>query len=137
MYADANQVPSGSTLHGFDVCIVGAGAAGIAMAARLIASNLKVLVLSSGGPLASVPAPVDESIYRGVPGPFLRKVDPEFLTRSRLRMFGGTTNHFTYWSQPLEDADLQARPGYRSVSWPIGIDELNRYYPDANDTAHF
>ena len=34
MYFDANQIPNGTTLSNFDVCIVGAGAAGIAMAIR-------------------------------------------------------------------------------------------------------
>jgi choline dehydrogenase-like flavoprotein len=137
MYFDANQLPDGATLRGFDICIVGAGAAGIAMAARLIPSNKKVLMVSSGPPSAPVETPANESMYKGVLGPFLRKVDPEFLTRSRLRMYGGTTNHFYFWARPLEDADLTARPGYRDASWPLDISELDRYYPDANDTGGY
>lgn len=136
MYLNADQLPSGVTLTGFDICIVGAGAAGIALATRLIGSSLKVLVVSSGGAFdtgqSPSPNPALESIYQGVLGPFMQKVDPIFLTRSRLNMYGGTTNHFWFWARPLDDADLKSRPGYRDAYWPLTMDELNRYYPDAN-----
>jgi choline dehydrogenase-like flavoprotein len=80
MYLSADQVPDGTLLQGFDLCIVGAGAAGLVMAHRLAGSTLKVLVLSSGSasdrgrPMAAL-----QSIYRGTTGPFLEKVDPIFL----------------------------------------------------------
>ena len=48
MYLNADHLPDGMVLQGFDICIVGAGAAGLAMAKRLIGSSKKVLVLSSG-----------------------------------------------------------------------------------------
>ncbi len=137
MYLDANQVPSEETLRAFDICIVGAGAAGIALAARLIPSTKKVLLITSGSPSASVQSPADEAMYQGVLGPFMKQVDPNYLTRSRLRMYGGSTNKFKYWTRPLDEADLKPRPGYRDASWPLDIAELNRYYPDANDTGHF
>ena len=50
-------------------------------------------------------------------------------------MYGGSTNHFTYVSRPLDAADPNPRPGYRDASWPFDIAELDRYYPDANDTG--
>jgi choline dehydrogenase-like flavoprotein len=138
MYFDANQIPTGATLSGFDVCIVGAGAAGITMATRLAATTKKVLVITSGSSLGrDRPLPPDQSMYGGVLGSFMQKADPQFLTRSRLRMYGGTTNHFGYWARPLEEDDLKPRPGYRNASWPIDINELNRYYPAANDTGNF
>ena len=133
MYSNANQLPPGSTLSGFDICIAGAGAAGIALATRLIASSKRVLVLESGEPAdAGKPDPVLESIYGGTLGAFLTEVDPIFLQRSRLNMYGGTTNHFWFFAHPMEAADLEPRPGYRDAHWPITIGELNRYYPDAN-----
>ncbi|MGH9827177.1 MAG: hypothetical protein ACREDR_28450, partial [Blastocatellia bacterium] len=137
MYLDANRIPNDTTLGGFDVCIVGAGAAGIPMALRFPTTKNVLLItsgpsLSQGGP--SIP---DQSLYEGVLGPFMKKVDSAFLTRSRLRMYGGTTNHFGYWARPLEEPDMNPRPGYRDASWPLDISELNRYYPAANDTGHF
>jgi choline dehydrogenase-like flavoprotein len=137
MYFDANKIPRDETLNGFDICIVGAGAAGIAMATRLIASDKKVLLITSGSSSAVTQSPFDEAMYKGVLGPFMEKVDPQFLTRSRLRMYGGSTNHFKYWARPLDEADLKPRPGYRDASWPLDISELHRYYPDANATGNF
>ena len=133
MYVSASQIPSGSVLKGFDICIAGAGAAGIAMAHRLIGSSKRVLVLANGSPTdAGQPNPTLEEIYGGTLGAFTKKVDPIFLTRSRLNMYGGTTNHFDFYAHPMDEADLAPRPGYRDACWPISIDELNRYYPDAN-----
>jgi choline dehydrogenase-like flavoprotein len=138
MYLDANELAAGFTLGGSDICIVGSGAAGISMAARLSSTSRKVLVITSGSRTdRGRPSGVDQSLYEGVLGPFIKKVDPEFLSRSRLRMYGGTTNHFGYWARPLEEADLNPRPGYRDASWPLHLAELNRYYPDANDTGRF
>ena len=48
MYYHADQLPEDTILQGFDICIVGAGAAGIAMAQRLANSSLKVILLVSG-----------------------------------------------------------------------------------------
>jgi choline dehydrogenase-like flavoprotein len=138
MYLDANQIPNGAVLGGFDICIVGAGAAGIAMAARLAATDKKVLVITSGSSTGRyAPSPSDQILYAGQVGSFMQKVDPSFLTRSRQRMYGGTTNHFGYWARPLERVDLLPRPGYRDAAWPIDIKELDAYYPAANDTGQF
>ncbi|NOT63776.1 MAG: GMC family oxidoreductase [Acidobacteria bacterium] len=141
MYSDARQLPDGITLTGYDICIAGAGAAGIALATRLIGSSKKVLLISSGdsndGGQSPAPDPTLESIYQGVLGPFMHNVDPIFLTRSRLNMYGGTTNHFWFWASPLSEADLQPRPGYRDAYWPLDLAELNRYYPDANAFGGF
>jgi choline dehydrogenase-like flavoprotein len=138
MYLNADQFPDGTLLQGFDVCIVGAGAAGLAMAKRLIGSSRRVLVLSSGSAAdRGRPATRHQSIYRGTVGPLLEKVDPAFLDRSRLHMYGGTTNHFGFWSRPLDEIDMRPRPGYRDASWPFGLDELARYYQDAHHFGRF
>jgi len=134
MYLDANTLPEGTTLSNFDICIAGGGVAGLVVASELIGSNARVLVLSNGQATDAGPAPdpARQSIYDGTIGPFMTKVRPEFLTVSRLNMYGGTSNHFWFNAYPLDQADLEPRPGYRDASWPIGIDELNSYYPRAN-----
>jgi thioredoxin reductase len=48
MHIDANTLENGAVLEG-DLCIVGAGAAGITMALQWIGSPLKVLLLEGGG----------------------------------------------------------------------------------------
>ncbi|MDE2776449.1 MAG: GMC oxidoreductase [Chloroflexota bacterium] len=138
MYCYADQLREGAILQGFDICIVGAGAAGIAMAQRLANSSLKVILLVSGGPAdRSVPAEARQSLYEGTVGEFLAKVDPNFPQRSRLNMYGGTTNHFGFWARPLDAADMMARPGYRDVGWLISPEELRPYYVAAHEFGHF
>ena len=48
MPIDANDIPRNST-QGRDVCILGAGPAGISLAMELIGSGLDVYLLESGG----------------------------------------------------------------------------------------
>ena len=138
MFLTADELPDGTLVQGFDICIVGTGAAGIPLARRLIGSSKKVLMLSSGRPSdRGRPTGYRQSIYRGTLGPFVAKVDSIFLERSRLHMHGGTTNHFGFWSLPLDEADLKPRPGYRDASWPIDFSVLKDYYPEANQYGHF
>ena len=57
MYFDANQLANGALVTGYDICIVGAGAAGIALAARLVGGTKKVLLISNGSSSASAAEP--------------------------------------------------------------------------------
>ncbi len=138
MYLNADNLPDGTLLQGFDICIVGAGAAGLPMANRLIGSGKRVLLIVSGTVNdRHLPTEQRQSIYRGTVGDFLKRVDPIFLDRSRQNMYGGTTNHFGFWSRPLDDADLRARPGYRDASWPLTSADLAPYYLAAHEYARF
>ena len=138
MYHYADELPEGAVLQGFDICIVGAGAAGIAMAQRLAGSSLKVILLVSGAPGdRGFPNDARQSLYEGTVGDFLRKVDPVFPQRSRLNMYGGTTNHFGFWARPLDEADMAPRPGYRDAGWQFDQDELKPYYIDAHTFGRF
>src|SRR5260370_18796741 len=120
MYASADQLPNGSTLKGYDICIAGGGVAAIAIATRLIGSPLKILVLCNGQPTDSGQNadPTHQSIYNGTLGPFMTKVDPIFTTRSRLNMYGGTSNHFWFFPHPLGEFDLKPRPRYHGAPLP-------------------
>ncbi len=138
MYQYADQLPANTVLQGFDLCIVGAGAAGIAMAQRLAKSSLSVLLLVSGSPGDKARPDQDrQSLYQGGTGDFLRKVDPDFCQRSRLNMYGGTTNHFGFWARPLDPIDFEPRPGYRASSWSLPYEELQPYYLDAHQFGQF
>ncbi len=139
MYRNATELAPGTIVKDFDICIAGAGAAGIIMAYRLIDSSKKVLLLANGSfdDTGATPGEALQSIYRGTLGPFLSGVDPIFLTRSRLNMYGGTTNHFQYNARPLDEADLAPRPGYRTAGWPLTMEALNEYYQAANLLGNF
>lgn len=134
----ADQLPADAVIEGYDICIVGAGAAGIAMAQRLANTSSKVLLLVSGGPGdRGLPDAARQSLYGGTIGDFLARVDPDFLRRSRLNMYGGTTNHFGFWARPLDPIDFMPRPGFREAGWQINLDDLMPYYRDAHAFGQF
>jgi len=125
MLLDARQFPVGTVLDA-EICIVGAGAAGIAMAMALRGRGLRVLLLESGGlELEEATQALYEGSSVGVPN--------EALDVSRLRYFGGTTNHWAGWCRPLEPWDF--RPGEVGAAgaadirtWPITREVLDPYY---------
>lgn len=138
MYLHADQLPEHTVLQGFDICVVGAGAAGIALAQRLAKISLRVMLLVSGSPGDKASPDRDrQSLYHGTVGDFLRQVDPDFLQLSRLNMYGGTTNHFGFWARPLDPIDFQPRPGFRDAAWPLAFEDLKPYYVDAHHFGRF
>jgi choline dehydrogenase-like flavoprotein len=119
MFLDAREIPEGAKLD-CDLCIVGAGAAGITIARELGGSGLEVCVLESGGLESDARTQV---LYEG------EEVGQRYsLTASRLRFFGGTTNHWLGWCRPLEEIDFVDRAGVPDSAWPIGRAELEPYY---------
>ena len=103
-----------------DVCIVGAGAAGITLARELAGGSHSVVVLESGGfEFAEEEANLYEGAVSGL---------PYHLTGSRLRFFGGSTNHWAGQSRPLDEADFEKRSWVRNSGWPFGRDELMAHY---------
>lgn len=113
-----------------DVCIAGAGAAGITLARALSGSGLEVVVLESGG---FDPDPVTQDLYAGeVTGaPFGDFAPDEALAAVRLRYFGGTTNHWAGFCRPLDEVDFEVRPGAAPSGWPIGRADLDDFYESA------
>jgi choline dehydrogenase-like flavoprotein len=108
-----------------DICIVGAGAAGITLACEMDGSGLKIIVLEAGG-LKPVGADVDS--YRGVataPHP-----DP---TQYRRMGLGGTTSLWGGRCIPLNPLDFKHRPHVANSGWPIAYDEVAKHYPRALD----
>jgi len=123
MHIDARYLEEGSTLTA-DICVVGAGAAGITIARTLANTSIDVCLLESGG----LDGPGDEqSLYKGenVGLPYLP------LHGGRLRYFGGTTNHWAGWCKPLDKIDLSERSWVPYSGWPITWDELKPYYASA------
>ena len=107
MYSDALTIPNNSTLDGYDICIIGAGAAGIAMATRLAGSSEKVLMICNGtaADAGGTPSPSQFALYQGTVGPFLEKVNSNLCNQSRLNMYGGrrTTSNTTliHWKRSI------------------------------------
>ena len=115
MFIDARTIPKNSSLQA-DVCIVGAGAAGITLARDLSQTTLNILLLESGDLDFSAET---QKLYQG------DVVGHDFtpLTVDRLRYFGGTTNHWSGSCCPFHPIDLQG--------WPFGRDVLDPFYRQA------
>jgi choline dehydrogenase-like flavoprotein len=125
MIIDARSVPAGTVLKA-PVCIVGAGAAGITLAREFIGSGFETLLLESGGiEFASE----TQDLYQGaiVGRPF------EDLTTSRLRFFGGTTNHWAGVCAPYDAVDFEERFPYHG--WPFDRAYLDPWYRRAQDVC--
>ena len=123
-FTDASDLDNGTLIEG-DICIVGAGAAGISMALDWIGSGYKVVLLEAGGFTYD---PVSQEQYRGeIVG------EPYFpLQAARLRQFGGTTGHWAGFCAPFDPIDFEDRDWVADSTWPIGLDELHPYYERAH-----
>ncbi len=127
MLIDARELPEGRVLRA-DVAIIGAGAAGLTLAQYLSAQNHSVLLLESG-PFQYEPE--TQALYDGVAeGPAL-DTDASYLASSRLRYFGGSTNHWGGWCRPLDPIDFEAREGLPHSGWPISRHDLEPFYRQA------
>ncbi|HEX2115062.1 MAG TPA: GMC family oxidoreductase [Alphaproteobacteria bacterium] len=120
MFFSADEIEYGSILE-CDLCIVGSGAAGLTVAREFCGRRERVLLLESGGFDLD---PETQALYEcEVMNP---RTPP--LTEVRLRFFGGTTNHWTGTSRPLDELDFHPRAHVASSGWPFALDHLTPYY---------
>jgi choline dehydrogenase-like flavoprotein len=124
---DARGLPDAHTL-GCDVCVVGAGAVGIALARALAGSKLRVCLLESGGMQAD---PATQALYAG--RVFGRAYFP--LDECRTRRFGGSTHCWLGVCRPLVPADLEARDWVPHSGWPFGFEVLAPWYERAHEVC--
>jgi choline dehydrogenase-like flavoprotein len=111
-----------------DICIVGSGVIGLAIASHLLTHSKQRILLVEEGGLAdtdndsAVPAELSTGdVASGVAG-------------GRARGFGGSSRRWGGQALPFSALDLAPRPGIEPVGgWPISWEELNRYYPHADN----
>jgi choline dehydrogenase-like flavoprotein len=109
----------------FDVCVVGAGPAGITLATRLGRRGVSVGLFEGGALEATQDS---QELYRGT-----TEGQPYYpLDGTRLRYFGGTSNHWGGWTRPLDVHDFEARRDHDLSGWPFGKEELDRYAAEAD-----
>lgn len=125
MFIDARSVPENETIDG-DVCIIGAGAAGITLAREFAGRPFRVCLLESGGLEQDDDS---QALYRGenIGLPYFP------LDATRLRFFGGTTNHWGGWCRPLDEMDFEAREWIPNSGWPFNRSQLTPYYERAQE----
>jgi choline dehydrogenase-like flavoprotein len=122
MLIDGRRLPEGHVLS-TDLCIVGAGAAGITLALALADQPLDVCLIESGG------FELEDDVQE------LCRVETRGVNyegyETRLRMFGGSTNHWGGWCRPMEARNFETRPWVPHSGWPIGLAEIAPYYDEA------
>ncbi len=130
MITSAEGLASGTRLDA-DVCILGAGAAGITLARELAGHGLAVVVLESG---ADDLQPDIQDLARGesVGEPLGFADNLTTLDAIRLRQFGGTTNHWAGFCRPYDDVDFEVRPQLERSGWPITRADLDPWYQRAH-----
>jgi choline dehydrogenase-like flavoprotein len=104
-----------------DVCIVGAGAAGITIARELDGCGRRVVVLEGGG--RSV-APGAQDLY----GSVVVGLAHGGIHGMRFRVFGGSTTRWAGQVLPLFDVDFERRDWVPGSGWPLTRDELEPFY---------
>jgi choline dehydrogenase-like flavoprotein len=119
MLAYFEEIPTGSRLEA-DICIIGAGPAGIAMAREFEGTDLSVLLIESGGLDFDKET---QNLYRGINerGDFK-------LHKSRFRIFGGTSYVWGGWCAPLDASDFETRAWVKDSGWPIKLADLTPFY---------
>jgi choline dehydrogenase-like flavoprotein len=125
---DGRTLPRTHTLE-TDVCIVGAGAAGITLAMELAGQPFRVLLVESGGLEFEGDT---QSLYRG------RSVGLRYfpLETSRLRYFGGTTNHWGGMCRPFAEGDFVRRGWIPYSGWPFTKAAVDPFYSRATRLLH-
>ncbi|MDP8927172.1 MAG: GMC family oxidoreductase [Actinomycetota bacterium] len=124
MQFDSRALADGAQIDA-DVCIVGAGPAGIALARELIGQGPRVCVLESGD---ATPLRSAQELNRGENSgyTYMRLHD------ARVRAFGGTSRHWPLsdgWrSRPLDAVDFEPRPAIPHSGWPFERAHLEGYY---------
>jgi len=124
MHHDARILENASRIEG-DICIVGAGAAGISMALEWINTPYKVILLEGGG------FEYDEQVQELYAGKTTgQRYYP--LQSSRLHYFGGTTGHWAGMCSTFEPIDFTRRDWVEHSGWPIRREELDPFYARAH-----
>ncbi|MDD9932695.1 MAG: GMC family oxidoreductase [Myxococcales bacterium] len=126
MLLSARDLEDGARLSA-DVCIAGAGAAGITLARDLIDSGLDVIVLAGGG---VQPEDADQELYQGTTS----GLQAFTLEEHRLRAFGGSTHLWSGWCRPMGAEDFVAREYIPGSGWPLDREALDPYYARAHQT---
>lgn len=123
MIVDAASFESSQTLK-TDICILGGGVSGIVLARELAPFFGEISLIEAGDTSFSIE---NQALYEPEILPELYP-DP---TYSRLRMLGGSSNHWENGTEPFDPIDFEKRDWIDNSGWPIGYSEVSKFYPDA------
>jgi len=107
-----------------DVCIVGAGAAGIVLAVELVGLGKRGVLLEGGG------AVVEEASQEPYRSEIVGRTHRGVHT-GRFRAHGGTTTRWGGQILELDEIDFERRDWVSGSGWPFAKSELTRHYARA------
>jgi choline dehydrogenase-like flavoprotein len=125
MITDICTIPSETSIDS-DVCIIGGGAAGIAIARELSPTNLEIVVLESGGYRR------EESVQDLYSGLSVGEKYYKELDECRSRYLGGSTNCWSAIFTPLNEIDFEKRSWVPWSGWPLRYDEIRPWLQRAH-----
>ncbi len=125
MIKNISLIPSDSTLE-TDICIIGSGAAGIALALSLAGRGLNILILESGIDRLDKKT---QNLYAGEVADEDLHSPPD---KYRHRRFGGSTAIWGGRCMPFDPIDFEKREYIPQSGWPITYSDLAPYFPAAN-----
>ncbi len=125
MFVDVSALESGAALRA-RVCVIGSGPAGMTTAVSLAKKGFDVILIEAGG--RQLTGESQAQFAGDVVGD--RYYDLSF---ARLRMFGGTSNHWGGYCAPLDYHDFEPHPRFPQTGWPISRSELDPYLQGACD----
>jgi choline dehydrogenase-like flavoprotein len=108
-----------------DVCVVGSGPAGLAIAMELSKAGKQVCLLESGG------LEYEDDTQDLYTGESVGWAIPRPINASRMRFFGGSSNCWAGMCGILDEVDFKTRPWVENSGWPISKEELVPFYKRA------
>jgi choline dehydrogenase-like flavoprotein len=146
VFIDARYLAADATLQA-DICIIGAGIAGISIAREFIGRSESVVLLEGGGldftkSLRDLPTVLqrhtmgEQALTGG-----RNAGEPYYPLRfTRVRAFGGSSRawheHRGVHARPLDAIDFEARDGLPEHGWPIDRAELDPFYERAQQVCN-
>jgi len=119
-----------------DVCIIGSGFAGLAVANHFLEkqANNKIIIFESAGhwhgkinayAYGVFPPKDPYKLYSGLSKGWIGKTCPQYCESSRALAYGGTANIWSGWFWPFEKRDFYKHTKFQ---WPINYEDLFPYY---------
>ncbi len=124
MYIDSRKLVPNQIVES-DICIIGAGAAGITLGLELSKKPFRICLLESGGFNSDAETEsLNHSINTG------RNYD---LAGTRARYFGGSTNLWGGHCVPIRALNFEVRDWIPNSGWPFRRSDIHPYYKRAHE----
>jgi len=129
MFTDARTLETGTSLE-VNLCVVGAGAAGLSVVSGLVDGAHRIAVIESG---AMSPNRRIDDLSKGKAFGRLLGQRNQYLQQTRTRAFGGLGEQWHGTCRPLDAEDFAARGWVPNSGWPIDPSELAEPYRRAGE----